>query len=150
MKSFSFLFVVSSVMFSSVQAFAQDVRFTEARIFAPLKGSNATAGYAKIENLSNNTVEIKIVKAAPFKAVELHETLEKNGRMSMQKRESFKIEPKKTFEFVQGGNHIMLFDPSTSPQPNQTIAVVFKVDGKDLSVPFKIISRVPEAKPQHH
>lgn len=151
MKLFSRLIVFCvTTQVSLSLAFAQDVRFTDARIFAPLKGSHITAGYAKIENISGSVVEIRILKAVPFKAVELHETLEKNGRMAMQKRDVFKIEPQKTFELVPGGNHIMLFEPSTSLRNNQTINVVFKVGEKEVNVPFKIVPRIKETKHQHH
>ncbi|MGE5087352.1 MAG: copper chaperone PCu(A)C, partial [Bacillota bacterium] len=86
-------------------AFAADITITNAKIFAPIQGTNTTAGYGVIKNTSQKTVTIKAIEAKPFTAIELHETKEKDGRMSMQKMEQITLEPGKEFELKQGGNH---------------------------------------------
>jgi len=67
------------------------IDFIEPRIFAPLKGSNATGGFAKIKNNCPEELELIFKSADGFKAVESHITVEENGRMAMKKTDSFKM-----------------------------------------------------------
>lgn len=128
----------------SVFAFAKSstLEMTDARIFAPVKGSVATAGYAVVKNNSKKPVTLAIAAVAPFKAVEMHETLEKDGRMTMQKKDQFVVEAGHTLELKPGGNHIMLFEPSREVKEDETLSVEFLVDGKSEKFDFKVISRV--------
>lgn len=130
------------VSFGFTTAFASNsLEITKSKIFAPLKGSNATAGYALIKNITNKDVQITLKKVSPFTAVELHETVQKDGRMAMQKVESLKIESGKSIELKQGGNHIMLFDPTKEVKDGDVLKVEFEISGKMESYDFKVIPR---------
>lgn len=122
----------------------------DARIFAPLKGTNATAGYATIMNTSNSAIKVTIEKADGFKAVELHESLEKDGRASMQKVDSITIEPKSSFELKPGGHHIMLFDSKKTFKDGELVSVDFGVNGKSTSQKFKIVPRASTGEDHSH
>lgn len=126
------------------------IKFIDAKIFAPLKGSTATAGYVKIENTSAKAIVLKAVKAIPFRSVELHESTEKNGRMAMKKRESLTILPQKTLELKPGGYHIMLFAPATQVRDGETVTIVFLVDKTETAVPFKVVPRIEHDMDDHH
>lgn len=149
------LFLSLAMIMSSV-AFAKDIapaiEITEAKIFAPMKGSNTTAGYGKIKNLSANEVVVKVTAASPFKAVETHETKEKDGKMSMEKVESFKIPARGTFELKPGGNHIMLFDSSREIKPGEELTIGFEVNGQAMQIKFKVENRsgTSQAAPSTH
>ena len=126
------------------------IELSDARIFAPLKGSNATAGYVTIKNTSKKEVTLTLAKVEPFAAVELHETIEKDGRMSMQKIEKFIIKAGQGLELKPGSNHIMLFDPTKEVKPNDILKVIFLIDGKETSFDFKVISRLEKKEESHH
>lgn len=128
------------------------IEVSDAKIFAPLKGTNATAGYGLVKNLTDKEVVLKISKAEPFKAVEAHETKEKSGKMTMEKVESFKISPQGSLELKQGGHHIMLFDASRELKVGEELTVQFSVNGKNVNTKFKVESRVEAADPHagHH
>ena len=150
-------FFTSLVLFLTLQAQAQDrvartnaLTVSDARIFAPIKGTNATAGYGTLTNSSDKSVKVTLADVSPFKAVELHETSEVDGRMAMKKVNEFVIPAKGSFELKPGGNHIMLFDASRAVKENETLKVVFKVDGKAQELDFKVVPRVKEEKPHHH
>ncbi|MBN8538684.1 MAG: copper chaperone PCu(A)C [Deltaproteobacteria bacterium] len=118
------------------------VEFTEPRIFAPLKGSNATGGFAKIKNNCAEELELVFKSADGFKAVESHATVEENGRMAMKKTDSFKIKTGETLELVPGGKHLMFFDPQTEIKEGSEVKLTFTFNKKELSVPFKVIPRI--------
>lgn len=145
--------MMALVMIAGISAFAKNaktnavIEVKEAQIFAPLKGTNATAGYGKIHNLSDKEVTLKIVKADSFKAVETHVTKEKDGHMAMEKVESFKIPAKGSLELKQGGNHIMLFDATREFKAGEELNVQFTVDGKAVETKFKIVNRTEQASP---
>ncbi|WP_374031158.1 copper chaperone PCu(A)C [Bdellovibrio bacteriovorus] len=137
---------LSPVAFAAKSA----VTISDARIFAPIKGTNATAGYGVITNTTDKEVTVTVEKIEPFKAVEMHETVEKDGRMSMQKVEKLTIPAKKSAELKPGGNHIMLFDPTREVKADETLKVSLKVNGKIESFDFKVIPRVETKKEEHH
>lgn len=147
------LFLSGTVLICSLTAFAKkpaaNFEIKDAYIFQPLTGAAATAGYGTIKNPSNKEITVEIVKAEGFKAVELHETVSKEGMMSMQKVESFKVPQKGSFELVPGGNHIMLFEPSKNFAENDKVKVTFKVNGKTLEQSIVVKSR-NEIAPEHN
>lgn len=127
------------------------IEVSEAKIFAPLKGTNTTAGYGTVKNLTDQEIELKISKVEPFKAVETHETKEKSGHMAMEKVESFKIPAKASFELKPGGNHIMLFDATREVKAGDELTVQFLVDGKPVDTKFKVETRTENsAHGGHH
>lgn len=145
--------VMAAVLLCTGSAFAKKTAegfdLESAYIFQPLSGSTATAGYGTIKNNSEKEMTVEIVKAEGFKAVELHETVSKEGMMSMQKVDSFKISKKGSVELVPGGNHIMLFDPLKKISENDKIKVTFKVNGKNFEKSIVVKSR-NEVAPEHN
>ena len=139
------------ILMLSPMAFAKDVapaiEITEARVFAPMKGSNTTAGYGKIKNISTKEVILKVTSASPFKAVETHETKEKAGKMAMEKVESFTIPAQGVLELKPGGNHIMLFDASREIKAGEELVIAFDVNGQSVNMKFKVENRTEGA---HH
>ena len=141
----------SAIVLMGLQAQAKTEALTlnEGKIFAPLKGSPATAGYGTFVNSTDKDIKLTINKAEPFKAVEMHETLEKDGKMAMEKVETLVVPAKGSLELKPGGNHIMLFDPKRDVKLEENIKVSFKQDGKNKEYTFKVVPRV-EASEQHH
>ena len=133
--------LILGVCFSFEIATAQ-LKFNDARIFAPLKGSNTTAGYAVIKNEGQKDVTLVLKSVEKFKASETHETIEEAGKMSMKKVDSFVIAAGQELELKPGGRHLMLFDATESILPGSTLTVSFLVDGKPSEVKFKVIPRV--------
>ena len=147
------LFAACLIVFASVMAqakMAPDIEISEARIFLPVKGSNATAGYGVLKNISKKSITVEVVSAVPFKAIELHETLEKDGRMSMQKINQITIAPNQIFELKPGGHHIMLFDASQDLKKDQMVSLVMKINNKEQKFNFKVVPRVESSHSHHH
>lgn len=146
-NTMKFLSLFGCLLFMSLAK--AELQFDGAKIFAPMKGSNATAGYVTIINNSSENVEISLDKVENFKKAETHETLEKDGRMSMQKVDSFKVLANDKLELKPGGKHIMLFDPTGEIKLSTNLKVHFIVNKKPKVVNFKIVSRTEETSSAH-
>jgi copper(I)-binding protein len=120
---------------------AGPLEISEARIFIPLKGSSATAAYAKLKNNSDQNLTLTLVNVEAFSASEIHESLVRDGKMSMKKIDQIIIAAHKSFEFSPGGHHIMLFDATQNILANQKLKVQFKINGKAQSFDFEALSR---------
>ncbi len=143
--------LLTALTFASLSAFAASpIKIENARIFLPMKGSNATAGYGKITNSSGKEVTFGFSKAEGFKAVELHESLEKDGRMAMQKIDALPIPAKGSAELKPGGHHLMLFDAAGEMKAGSSVNVTILVDGKPSVVPFKLAPREAKPSEEHH
>lgn len=137
------LFATICLGFEYAQA---QLKFNDPRIFAPLKGSNATAGYVIVKNEGKKDVTLVLKSVEKFKAVETHETVEESGKMSMKKVESFVVPAGKELELKPGGRHLMLFDPTAEVTEGQMLKVVFTANNKNTEVKFKVISRIPKTE----
>lgn len=134
-------FLILGVCLSFEMAQAQ-LKFIDARIFAPLKGSSTTAGYVLIKNEGQKDVTLVLKSVEKFKASEAHETTEEAGKMMMKKVDSFLIPAGQELELKPGGRHLMLFDATSEILPGHTLTVSFLADGKPSDVKFKVIPRV--------
>jgi periplasmic copper chaperone A len=141
------LFVGGSILLIAALAHAEVV-LENSYVYLPLKGSNATAGYMTLQNKGDKEVKFAVVSVEGFKKVESHETIEKDGRMSMQKVEDFVIPPKASLSLQPGGRHLMLFDPTKSFKPGDTVMVTYTLDGVKKTKKFKMLERTTE--PAHH
>lgn len=132
-------------------AFATDALTIEKPyIYTPLKGAPATGGYGVFKNNSKEPLKVSIEKADGFKAVEMHESLMKDGRMAMQRIESISIEKNKEFILKPGGHHIMLFDATKEFKDGDKTKVTFKVNGKPATYEFTLEPRVKNEDKEHH
>lgn len=140
MRSFKNLVIVlTCVSFGNISY--ADLLFDDAKVYVPLKGSNATVAYVVIKNNSDEDVEIYLNKFEGFKKAETHETIEKDGRMSMQKVEKFKILARGQIELKPNGKHIMLFDAINDIKVNSFLKAHFLVNTKEVITKFKVVSR---------
>ena len=147
--SFALLFLSHNVFATKpASAASATIKLEDARIFLPIKGSNVTAGFAKILNLTGKEVKVGIQDATPFKATEAHETVEKDGRMAMQKADYLVIPSKGSLELKPGSYHLMFFDPSREIKENEMIQVVLLVNGQPQTFEFKVVPRA--SSHQHH
>ena len=140
MKLFNLIIATALTFAVSAQAAneAAQLQVEGGYVFQPMTGSNATAGYGIFKNTTNKDATLAIVSAEGFKAVELHETVESEGRMNMRKVENFQIKKNGSFELKPGGHHIMLFDATKEFKEDDEVKVSFKFNSKDVTIPFKI------------
>ncbi|MFN7904586.1 MAG: copper chaperone PCu(A)C [Pseudobdellovibrionaceae bacterium] len=114
---------------------------TNARVYAPVAGAKATAGYFELENFSDQPVTVEFKSMAPFKHVETHETVKENEQAKMIQVDKFEVGPRSKLELVPGGKHLMLFEPKTEVKSGQMLQGLLKVGEKTTTVDFKVIDR---------
>lgn len=126
-----------------------DLTISEAKILIPLKGTTVTAGYGVLRNDSDQPAILKIKSIKPFKAVELYETFEADGKMGMRKVEQIVVPAHKTFEFKPGAHHIMLFEPTKVVKLNEQLVGEFDQDGKTVTFKFRVSDRKAHSSNKH-
>jgi copper(I)-binding protein len=144
------LFITLCFLSLPLKVFASGILFKDARVLLPVQGSTVTAGYAVLSSKSDKPLVLNVQSATHFKAIELHQSLEKEGRMSMEKVDTITVDSKKDFEFKPGGHHIMLFEPAKNLKEGDFITVTFKIDGKSVTQKFKLVSRESEKEDHSH
>lgn len=130
----------------SIQAFAEekktpDIVISNLVVMMPIQGTNVTAAFGLIENRSNRAASVKFLELSPFKAVEMHETVEIQGKMGMRKIDEFLLPPHQNLELKPGSHHIMLFDPSRSIKVGEKLEGKFSIGGKTVSARFVVKER---------
>ena len=87
----------------------QEVIIKDAHVYVPLKGSMITSGYLSMENTANKSFVITGISCSSSRA-EIHETkVSATGIMTMEKKDTFVLNPFEKIIFVPGGKHIMLW-----------------------------------------
>lgn len=74
-------------------------------------GIERTAGYLAIENHTGEPVSLEAVHSRDFERVEIHESVEDDGSVSMRQHESVAVAGGETVTFRPGGLHLMLIEP---------------------------------------
>ncbi|HEX6928282.1 MAG TPA: copper chaperone PCu(A)C, partial [Gammaproteobacteria bacterium] len=74
-------------------------------------GVDVLAAYGQFCNDGKETVTLVHVGSADFGAVEMHETVETDGAVSMRQMESAAVGPGACVTFAPGGRHFMLIGP---------------------------------------
>jgi len=144
-----FLFLLFFVGQSGFAYAKSALNLTEAKILIPLKGTTVTAGYGIFKNSSDQPVNLKIKTVKPFKAAELHETVEKDGKVGMNKVDQIVIPSRGSFELKPGSHHMMFFEPSRSLKLDEQLVAEFEENGKVVTFKFKVVSRETDSSHGH-
>ncbi len=83
------------------------------------------AGYFEAFNSAGKGIVVHAVQSPDFARVEMHETVSKDGRTSMQALDSLHIPPRSGAEFKAGGKHLMLFQPRLRYEDGDRVQLEF-------------------------
>ena len=75
------------------------------------------AGYMTINNNTSQTIKIVGAESEVFTAVDIHESVMKDGMMSMQALPHLTIAPGETTKLAPGGMHLMMMKPQATLKP---------------------------------
>lgn len=118
---------------------------SEARIFAPMPGTDAAVGYLTIENRSGATIELGTFESPDFDRVELHETDARDGVVRMRRLEALVVPPGERVSLVENGKHLMLIGPRGPAAPGRRVTLRLGSDGAVLIViETDLRSRLPD------
>ena len=86
------------------------------------------AGYMTIENNTDQAIKIIGAESEVFTAVEIHETIEKDGMMSMQPVSILSIPAGTEAKLTPGGMHLMMMQPEEDLKPGDLVSITLKFD----------------------
>lgn len=92
------------------------------------------SGYMTINNNSGVTVEITDVESEVFTQVEIHETVTKDGMMSMRPVLPLEIPAGETVKLLPGGLHLMMMKPDRPLNPGSRVDVILHFDNNESQV----------------
>ncbi len=119
------------------------VSVTDVRILAPMPGSSAGVAYFKVENRGDAEITITAIDSPQFEDVQMHETTIEDGVSRMRQIESVHVGASSSTDFVPGGKHLMLMQPSTNVLPGSLVELEFHYDSGLLIVNATMQSRLP-------
>ncbi|MCP4488057.1 MAG: copper chaperone PCu(A)C [Gammaproteobacteria bacterium] len=86
------------------------------------------AGYMTIANTSNQSVSIVGIESEVFTSIDIHETVENNGMMSMQPLLRLTIAAGTSHKLKPGGIHLMMMQPSQILKPGDMVDIILVFD----------------------
>ncbi len=86
------------------------------------------AGYMTIENTSDKPLSIVAVESEVFTQVDIHETVEKDGMMSMRPLSPLPIPAGSVTELAPGGIHLMMMQPQKTLKPGDQVSITLQLD----------------------
>jgi copper(I)-binding protein len=122
---------------------AEYLQFSNQWIRAVPPNSKMTAAYAEITNSSEFDIWITGASSDQFGAIELHETIERDGMARMVHRDFVKLSPGETVQFKRGGKHFMMFSPKSAITEGDTYTINVILGNGDIESFSATVSRNP-------
>ncbi|MGI9328892.1 MAG: copper chaperone PCu(A)C [Pseudomonadales bacterium] len=107
---------------------------TQARFKLPLPGKTVSAGYFELHNSTSRAETLVRVAAEVGSSVEIHRTVQRGDRVSMERIHELPLAPGSQLSFAPGGYHLMLFGIETLPA--QTRVTLHFASGTSLTATF--------------
>ena len=142
------LFVIALTLVSSVSGASNDLIISDAWVRATPPGKIMTAGYASLENLSNEVITITGVSAVAAGPTSLHETRIERDRSTMRPVANLSIEAGGRVSLKPGGLPIMLMKLSESLTDGQSIDICLELENNDSLCSAFSVAR--HRKSAHH
>jgi periplasmic copper chaperone A len=101
------------ILLSNLSSFvyAETLQVSEAWVSESPPGVSINAAYLTISNTGESKVILNAVSSPDFKKIEMHRSLEADGKARMQLQNQLEIEAGTDFSFSPGDYHLMLFSP---------------------------------------
>ena len=142
------LLVIVLTLVASASGASDNLIISDAWVRATPPGKMMTAGYASLENLSNEVITITGVSAVAAGHTSLHETRIKRDRSTMRPVANLSIEAGERVSLKPGGLHIMLMKLSESLTDGQSIDICLELENNDSLCSAFSVAR--HRKAAHH
>ena len=96
------------------------------RAMPPMQSS--TAGYLTVHNRGDRVVEIVGASSQPVANVEMHNSIEVKGLMSMERIHTLSLSAGTKVEFTPGGKHLMIMGLEKMPAPGDAVELCLEFD----------------------
>ena len=97
------------------------------------------AGYLRIHNPSAIPVSIVAIRSEAFARVEIHQTVARDGMMSMEAIPELTIGAGESIRLAPGGLHLMMMQPLTATRVGDRLEIILSLDdGNELRLPMTV------------
>lgn len=97
------------------------------------------AGYLKIHNADPESLTIVELRSEAFARVEIHQTIEQDGTVRMERVPQLTIPANNTVDLAPGGLHLMLIEPVNPIKQNEKIEITMIFDdGREQSLEMTV------------
>ncbi len=141
MKSILVVVIACLVCGFSGKKMAGDFRIENPRVMVPVAGTKTTAGYLDIVNPTKKDITIKVKSVEGFEFIELHETYEEDGMMSMRMLDELVVKAESKSSLKPGGLHLMFMKAKKEFKEKDKLKVVLTKDGVDLEIELPFMNR---------
>lgn len=111
------------VYFVSLSSAAANLEISDAWIKNLPSVVPVRSGYMLIRNNSAQAVSITNIESEVFTQIDIHETVEKNGMITMRPVMKLNIPAGQIFQLSPGGFHLMMANPNRELKPGDRIDV---------------------------
>lgn len=87
--------------------------------------SKVMVAYLTLKNTGAKPIEITSASSEQYSSIEFHETIHKDGMVTMVRHGSLIIPAHGEIELKRGGPHLMLFNPANRLIAGDTVTIVF-------------------------
>lgn len=101
-------------------------------------GAGVMAGYFVAKNASRAACTLDGASSADFGQIEIHRTIDDNGRMRMLHGQSAPLGPGEQVRFEAGGLHLMLFRTQKELREGDTATITVTCGALSAAVPFAV------------
>jgi copper(I)-binding protein len=112
-----------TLLICSLPAAAESLQITDAWIKNLPMAVPVRAGYMHISNHQSLEVTIVSLESKSFESIEIHQSLEADGMMSMRPVDALSIPAGGSMELAPGGFHLMMMNPLEQLIPGEKVAV---------------------------
>ncbi len=112
-----------ALLICSLPAAAENLQITDAWIKNLPMAVPVRAGYMHISNRQSLEVTIVSLESKSFESIEIHQSLEVDGMMSMRPVDALSIPAGGSMELAPGGFHLMMMNPLEQLIPGKKVAV---------------------------
>lgn len=98
------------------------------QVIAPAPGRKASVAYMAIHNQGDTQAVLTDISSPHFARVELHQTVLKEGIARMEALGTVTINANSSTDFVPGGRHVMLFEPTRLLKPGDEVSLQFQFE----------------------
>ena len=94
-------------------------------------GSKTTAAYFTLNNNTTETIRVIEARSVDFSSASLHNTVVKNGVVSMEEIPVLVLEPGESVSLEPGGKHLMLTGKQFADNPAGCCVLRLEIEGRD-------------------
>jgi periplasmic copper chaperone A len=112
-------------------------------------GVQVNAAYMTIENSSSEDIILASASSPDFQSVEMHLSVVKDGKVSMEKQNTITVKANSQFSFSPSGYHFMLFKAAKRIRAGDVARLNLQF-GNDIKIPLSVEIRKHHFSHIHH